>query len=142
MTDSELRLRVNVLNPPKDVRFQMQRGRAELVPPARESGRALQFDFTVRIGKRPNGEPNFLGAMTQGPPDARFVYVNSGTLAGQPESCWTRRAKIPLTGITWALIDAAVRGGVALETEMPGLGRDGGPTCATVKSISWRLANR
>lgn len=141
MTDSELRLRVNVLDPPKDVRIQMQRGRSDLVPPARESRGALQFDFTVRIGKRPNGEPNFLGPMAQGPPDARFVYVNSGTLAGQPESCWTRRAKIPLTGITWTLIEAAHRDGAVLEADMPGVGRDGGPTCAMVKSISWRVAN-
>lgn len=142
MTDTELRLRVHVLDPPEGVRIQMQRGRADLVPPARESGRALEFDFAVRIGERPNGEPNFLGPFTQGPPDGRFVYVNSGTLAGQPESCWTRRAKIPLTGITWALIDAARRSGAVLETDMPGLGRDGGPTCATVKGISWRVGKR
>ena len=137
--DTELRLRVNVIDPPKDVRFQMQRGRSDLVPPARQSPTALQFEFVVRIGERPNGDPNFLGPFTQGPPEARFVYVNSGTLAGQPESCWSRRAKIPLTGITWQLIEAARRKAATLEANMPGRGRDGSPTCATVKGITWQV---
>ncbi|MBA2302328.1 MAG: DNA-3-methyladenine glycosylase I [Acidobacteria bacterium] len=135
----ELRLRINVLDPLKDVRMQLQSGRSDLVSTARESRRALHFDFSVRVGKRPDGRPNFLGPFTQGPPGERFVYVNSGTLAGQPESCWTRRAKVPLTSVTWALIDAARRADAPLETDMPGIGGDGGPTCATVKGVAWRV---
>jgi hypothetical protein len=140
--ETELRLRLNVLDPPTDVRFQMQRGRSDLVPPARQSRHALRFDFAVRIGERPNGDPNFLGPFTQGPPEARFVYLNSGTLAGQADSCWTRRAKIPLTGITWQLIEAARREGAALEADMPGRGRDGSPICASVKVINWQVEKR
>lgn len=139
VTDEDLRLRVNVLDPPKDVRFRVQRGRSDLLPPARESRNTLCFEFAVKVGTRPTGEPNFLGPFAQGPPDARFVYVNSGTLAGQPESCWSRRAKIPLTGISWALVDAARREDAVIETDMPGGGHDGSPTCATVKGISWRV---
>ena len=139
MTDTSLRLRLNVLNPPEGVRFQIQRGRGDLVPPVRAARGALRFDFEIRVGRRPNGQPNYLGPFTQGPPDARFVYVNSGTLAGQPESCWTRRAKIPLIGITWTLIDAAQETGATLEADLPGTGSDGGPTCASVKGITWRL---
>ena len=137
-----LTLRVHVLDPPRGVRFQVQRGRADLVPASRETGRALTFEVPVRVSQRSTGEPNFLGPFAQGPPDARFVYVNSGTLAGQPDSCWTRRAKVPLTGITWAQIQQAQASGVGLETNMPGTGTDGGPTCATVKQIVWRLAAR
>lgn len=140
--EDELRLRINVVNPPEGVRFQMQRGRSELMPPVRESRKALCFDFSVRVGKRAGGEPNFLGPFTQGPPDGRFVYVNSGTLAGQPDSCWTRRAKIPLTSIPWTLIRQARAGDAILDTDMPGVGADGGPTCATVKGVSWRVAAR
>lgn len=139
MPDTELRLRLNVLNPPAGVRFQLQRGRTELVPPVRPSRRTLRFEFAMRVGRRADGAPNFLGRFAQGPPGARFVYVNSGTLAGQPESCWTRRAKIPLAGITWTLIDAARRTDSALEADVPGTGPDGGPTCATVKGIAWRV---
>jgi hypothetical protein len=135
----ELTLRIRVVDPPPGVRFQVQRGRAELVPPARETSRGLCFDLAVRVAQRPTGEPNFLGPFAQGPPDARFVYVNSGTLAGQADSCWSRRAKVPLTGITWPQVRQADASRVALETTMPGTGTDGGPTCATVKQIVWRV---
>jgi len=138
----ELRLRINVVNPPEGVRFQVQRGRSDLVPPTHQSRKALRFDFSVRVGKRPGGEPNFLGPFTQGPPDGRFVYVSSGTLAGQPDSCWTRRAKIPLTSIAWTLIEQARKSDAVVETDMPGSGRDGSPTCATVKGVSWRLGQK
>jgi hypothetical protein len=102
---------------------------------------ALVFDFPVRIAKQASGLPNFLGPYTQGPPAARFVYVNSGTLAGQPDSCWTRRAKVPLTSITWTLIDEARTGDSLLEIEINGTGRDGGPTCGSVRlSSGWRVS--
>jgi hypothetical protein len=138
-TDFSLPLRITIVDPPEGVRLQMQRDRSELVPPARETKSMLRFDFEVRVGKRPNGDPNFLGPFAQGPPDARFVYVNSGTIAGQPESCWSRRAKIPLGGITWKQIDEARSAAVPIETTIPGTGRDGGPTCATVKQVVWRV---
>lgn len=132
--DRELPLRIVVLDPPPDVTFAVQSGRKDLVPPVRSTSRQLVFDLSVRVrDDRPDGRPNFLGPFAQGPRDARFVYVNSGTLAGQSDSCWTRRAKIPLTGITWSLIDEA-EGGM-LEAQMPGIGRDGGPTCATVRNF-------
>jgi len=68
------------------------------------------------------------------------VYVNSGTLAGDPQSCWARRAKVPLGGITWALIRNAQASGHAVETEIAGVGRDGGPACGTVPlRREWRV---
>jgi hypothetical protein len=75
------------------------------------------------------------GAFVQGPRRQRFVYVNIGTYAGQADSCWSRRLKIPLDGIPAKLIGA---GGV-LEAHVPGTGRDGGPNCATVKDFEgWK----
>lgn len=84
--------------------------------------------------------PNFLGPFTQGPRGARFVYVNSGTLAGQANTKWTRRAKVPLSGITWAMIKRAK--GAILEARIDGVGRDGGPACGTVPLLDggWRIA--
>ena len=139
--DDELTLRILVRHPPAGVRFQVQRGRSDLVPPLRASSDELCFECRVRVGER-DGSPNFLGPFAQGPPDARFVYVNSGTLAEQPESCWTRRAKVPLGGITWPMIQAARRQRACIETDMPGTGADGGPTCASVKGIQWRVARK
>jgi hypothetical protein len=135
-----LPLRITVVDPPTGVRFRLQRGRADLVAPVTESSAALRFELEVRVGKRPSGAPNFLGPFAQGPADARFVYVNAGTLAGQPDSCWSRRAKIPLAGITWDLIERTRSAGVLLEARMRGVGSDGGPTCATVKGTTWKVS--
>jgi hypothetical protein len=147
MADSkqpELPLRIIVDDPPRGVTFQMQRGRGDLVPPTHTTVGALVFEFTVRVGQRPTGEPNFLGPFVQGPPSARFVYINSGTLAGQADSCWSRRAKVPLTGITWALLDRVRAGRGVLEAHIQGAGRDGSPVCASVRlrEPGWHVARK
>ena len=103
-------------------------------------GRDLSFDLTVTAA-RVGGVPRFFGDAAQGPPADRFIYVCSGTLAGQAESCWTRRAKVPLKTITWellqrVLLDPAGR----LEARFHGRAGDGGPACATIKLLDegWR----
>ena len=79
---------------------------------------------------------SFLGPFTQGPPASRFVYVNSGTLAGESGTPWTRRAKIPLAGITTAMMRKALAApGVRIEARIEGTARDGGPACATCRPI-------
>jgi hypothetical protein len=139
---TEIALRIVVDNPIPGVRLRLQRGRGELVPPTAESATEVAFDFTVRVdlsGLRK--APNFLGPFTQGPPAARFVYVNAGQNAGQHESPWSRRAKIPLTPITAAQVEQALAPGARLELHYDGRGRDGGPTCATVRlpPDAWQL---
>src|SRR5690242_10619647 len=141
--DRELPLRITVVRPPGGVTFCLQRGKDELAPPSQASEEQISFDFAVRIGgNRPDGMPNLLGAFAQGPPASRFVYVNSGTLAGQEGSCWTRRAKVPLTSISWELIEQVLSTPDAvLEARIAGTGRDGGPACATVPLLEggWRV---
>jgi hypothetical protein len=88
-----LRVRINVLDPPRDVTFRAQRGRDVLVEPASATVGRVTFDLEFRVGSRPGGLPNFLGEFVQGPPAARFVYINSGTYAGQAASPWARRAR-------------------------------------------------
>lgn len=136
-----LRLRINVINSPAGVTLRMQRGRSALVEPSKTTTTVITFDFEVRVGSRPGGLPNFLGEFTQGPPAARFVYVNSGHAAGQAGTTWSRRAKIPLTGITPAQIDQAIKSNAVLAADYEGTGRDGGPTCATVRldGDGWRI---
>lgn len=128
----EVLLRIRVEAPPSSVHFQVQRGRDGLVPSVYRSSSSIEFEFPVRIGTREDGSPNFLGPFAQGPPGARFVYINSGTLAGDAQSCWTRRAKVPLTGISWALIRRARSSGAVVATEIAGVAGDGGPACGTV----------
>lgn len=85
--------------------------------------------------------PNFLGPHVQGPTGERFIYIDIGTYAGQTQTCWSRRLKIPLSGITWDMIDRVLADGESLlETRVPGTGKDDGPSCATVKPFpgwSW-----
>ena len=140
--ESEILVRLIVDGPPRGVTFQMQRGRSELVPPVASTEGQLVFELALRVGHRPTGEPNFLGPFSQGPPHGRFVYINSGTYAGQTNTPWSRRAKIHLRAIPWKLITRAQATGAVIETTIDGTGRDGGPVCASVhlEPSDWTLS--
>jgi Family of unknown function (DUF5990) len=141
MNDREVALRITLIKPPAGVRFAVQRGKADLLEPRSVSAEAIVFEFAIRVrDDRPDGRPNFLGPFSQGPPSARFVYVNSG-MVGEPRS-WTRRAKVPLAGITAAMIANATDGSV-IEAKIAGTARDGGPACATVPLLEegWKFSD-
>ena len=137
----EIPFRIVVTNPLQGVSMQVQRGKDELLPPASSSDLAITFEFDLTVDKVDgNGSLNFLGKYAQGPKDARFVYVNSGTYAAQHITPWARRAKLPLMSITEEQIRKVLAdSGLVIETTMPGVGRDGGPTCASVKGIEWKV---
>jgi Family of unknown function (DUF5990) len=141
----ELPLRITLVQPPTGVTFRLQRGKSELVPPTHSNAEQISFEFTVRIGPpQADDAPNFLGPFTQGPPQDRFVYVNSGTSAGQADSCWTRRAKVKLAGITQAMIDMVLATpGAVLEARIAGKAKDGGPAAATVPLLEggWQVVD-
>lgn len=137
----ELALRVVVLRPPPGVATRMQHGPHGLLDPSSSSGGRLAFDLSVRVGgTRADGGPVLLGPFAHGRPDDRFLYVNSGTAAGEMGSPWSRRAKVKLAGITAEMVRAALaEPGAVIEAAYEGIGRDGGPTCATVKDVEWRV---
>jgi len=143
--ERELTLRIVLEKPPTGVDFGLQKGRGsdyETIQKQRSKTSDLCFEFTVRAkAGRKDAGPTFLGSLVQGPPAERFVYVDSGVCAGQADSCWSRRLKIPLRGITWNMIDRLLDNSRAvLEARVPGTGRDGGPNCATVKPFAgWKL---
>jgi Family of unknown function (DUF5990) len=144
----ELTLRIILEKPPKDVDFGLQKGRGanyETTQTQRSKGKDLSFEFTAGV-KSPGklAPPTFLGPFMQGPPEARFLYIDIGTYAGQMGSCWSRRLKIPLNGITWDMIDRLrADSKLILETRVPGTGKDGGPNCATVKPFEgWKIVRR
>ena len=101
-------------------------------------GNSLVFDFEVTVDLS-GSSPNFLGKYAQGPKDSRFIYVNSGTYAGEHGSVWGRRAKLSLMSITAKQIVTAFENNARIEISMPGVGRDGGPSCASVKGIEWKV---
>ena len=137
----QIPVRIKVLRPLPGVSMMVQRGRDELLPPSSRSLDQLVFDFELTVDTTET-RPNCLGKYAQGPKDARFVYVNSGTYADQ-HSIWGRRAKISLMTITGDQIQAVVlKDGTVLQTEFEGVGRDGGPTCASVKGIAWKVVEK
>ena len=136
--DDELRLRIVLEQPTEGVDFGVQKGRGsiyETIQKQRSNGSDLEFEFSVEV-KSAKTAPVFSGALVQGPAGQRFIYIDVGTCAGQADSRWTRRLKIPLTGITPSMIAA----GSILEARVPGTGRDGGPSCSIVKDFDgWKV---
>ncbi len=124
----------------------MQRGptaTAELVPPTRVDVDSLSFEVTVRLGvPRRGAKLRFLGPYVHGAPESRFLYISSGQPAGDAASCWSRRAKVWLKGITADHVEAVLRKkGAVLEAEIEGTGRDGGPVCASTNVLGeWRVS--
>ncbi len=141
---TEMWLRVILIDPPAGVLFAVQRGRDELLPAFSSTADRICFEFPVYLIDANSQPPRITGAYAQGPAAARFVYVNSGTAAGQVGSCWTRRIKVPLRGLGSALLQSlGTANEYALAAEISGRARDGGPACATVPLLSdWRRMQR
>lgn len=143
--EGELKLRIILENPPSEVDFGLQKGRGtgyETVQKQRSKGTDLCFEFAAKLKGTKKSPPDFIGPIVQGQSSARFVYLDIGTFAGQTETPWNRRLKVPLTGITWDMVARLSKSSDAvLETHVSGTGRDGGPNCGTAKPFAgWRVA--
>jgi len=141
--DQEVNFRVILESPPPGVDYGLQKGGGsnyEVTQKQRSETGDLRFEFDARVKEGKDGQPVFLGPFVQGPPHERFVYLDIGTYAGQSDTPWGRRLKIPLRGITWNEVKQASRGTNLLETRVPGTAKDGSPTCATVKPFAgWKV---
>ena len=140
----ELLVRITVQEPPRGVEWALQLGQTDLLPPTRRSPN-VEFEVSLKIVRRPDGELDLRGPAVQGPRRGRFIYLNSGTRAGQASSCWDRRAKVSLERLL-AVLAADTRDGSSIigEATIVGTGRDGGPACASVPltGAGWRLMPR
>jgi hypothetical protein len=138
-------LRIILVDPPPGVDFGIQEGKGNdyrTLAVQRSKVGKLTLECTIKVkGNRSDGPPNFVGPISQGPPNGRFIYVDIGKSAGQIDSCWQRRIKIPLEGITWEMIESVLDTPKRwLQATIPGTGKDGGPTCATVKPTDgWKV---
>ncbi|MEO8268545.1 MAG: DUF5990 family protein [Aureliella sp.] len=143
-----LTLRTIVINPPPGVDFGIQEGKGndyKTIAIQRSKVGDLTLECTITVkGNRDEGPPNFVGPISQGPPTGRFIYIDIGKSAGQFDSCWQRRIKIPLGGITWEMIDSVLDSPKRLlQATIPGTGKDGCPSCATVKPIDgWKVVKK
>lgn len=142
--ESEIALQIILIKPTPNVVFGLQKGSGndyETVQKQISTSNDLTFTFTIKVkGDRSKDKlPKLSGSFVQGSADNKFVYIDIGTYAGQSDTMWSRRLKIPLTGITWTDIDS-LSGNSMLQSSVPGTGRDGGPNCATVKPFGgWHL---
>lgn len=130
-------------SPPPGVDFGIQKGRGssfETIQTQRSTGGDLSFEFGVDVkGSSVAGRADFGGPIVQGPRGGRFIYIDIGAIAGQRDAAWSRRLKIPLSGITPSQIKKTSSCTHLLEARVPGTGRDGGPSCATVRDFDgWR----
>jgi hypothetical protein len=135
----ELKLRITVESPPSGVDYALQKGKGsayETDQRQRSQGADLAFQFTPAVREGVSDPMSALGGpFVQGPRGQRFVYLDIGACAGQADSFWSRRLKVPLAGITMKMI----RAGGVIEARVPGTGRDGSPSCATVKDFDgWK----
>jgi len=129
----EITLRLTLEHPTAGVDFGLQQGRGslfEIIQKQRSTGRDLKFEFNVAVRTGKDNGPDFAGPFVQGPVGERFFYIDIGTYAGQTNTEWSRRLKVPLSGITWG----EIRSQKTLVAGIPGTGKDGGPSCA----YEWR----
>jgi len=133
----EIPIRIVLVRPPKAVQYALQRGRDEIVSSVRSNGSDLAFDLTLTVsGQLESGAPRFTGPFAQGPAQERFVYITIGTMAGDPQSCWSRRAKIHLSEISWSVVEEAQSTpGSVIAGRFAGTGKKGEPACASMRTV-------
>ncbi|MBI2685397.1 MAG: hypothetical protein HYX27_03700 [Acidobacteria bacterium] len=115
-------LHITLIEPPAGVLFALQNKDNVLSSQIMSTGAGIEFEIPIEVD--PTGRA--FGKFVMGPPAQRFVYINSGTYAGQPNTRWSRRAKIPLANLPV---------GAHIETKINGRAGDGGPCCATVPLV-------
>ena len=142
--NQELHIRIILESPPSGVVFGIQKGKGnqyETILKQKSNNNDLCFEFEISVKEGQTSLPNFTGPYVQGSLNERFIYIDIGTYAGQIDSIWSRRLKIPLRDISSETIKLLLTdSSFILETKVPGTGKDGGPNCATVKPFSgWHL---
>jgi hypothetical protein len=87
------------------------------------------------------GGVDLKGPHIQGPPGARFIYLNWGTIDDAGDFSLFRRAKLWLDAIPLAVLERAREQGV-LVGRLGLTDRKGNPTCAAVRPplIEWSAA--
>ena len=95
------------------------------------------FGAELRVGNdSTQGVPNFLGPYAQGSAQDRFVYLCWGQ---RHFGLWAgfRRAKLPLSGLSWADLETN-----HVHAKVRCTDAKGGPICATVRQefVTWSAA--
>jgi hypothetical protein len=86
-----------------------------------------------------NGTIDFRGPFVHGPRNERFLYLNWGELDEHGAFTLFRRAKIVLSDIRPALVDAALGASGALTCTVDLTDEKGNPSCAKFREIVWNV---
>ncbi|MXV15502.1 DUF5990 family protein [Hufsiella ginkgonis] len=145
--NQEFICRIVLESPNEGVDFSLQEGGGnnyKIVQKQRSDGANLVFECIVRVKQGKDDAPDFLGKQVHGATGDRFIYIDIGKSAGQWDSEWTRRLKVPLRGIGWDTVNILLNEeSFVLQAQVPGKGSDGTPNCATVKPFKgWKLENK
>lgn len=144
--NEEITIQIILERPFPGVLYALQKGTGALYESIQAqvaSDHDLIFDGVIKL--KGDGVkydyPDFGGPLVQGTKTARFLYIDIGRTAKQMGSEWSRRLKIPLTGISWDMVrQLQSLPNSMLQTKVPGIGKDGGPNCATVKPFAgWHI---
>lgn len=122
------------------VHLGVQKGR-EVIETCPADRKSVTFELDFRLGKKPDGSPNFLGPFAQGTTDDRFFYLSWGVKAPGGAFEMFRRLKVRLGHLTWKRIAAAQKSGKPLIVELRlTTAKDGSPLCATPPAdhVAWR----
>jgi hypothetical protein len=138
--DGQLLFRMIMINPTAGVVYGIQKGKGsqfETIQKQLSEGNDLDFECSIPVKFDENNQPVFSGPFAQGPAGGKFIYIDIGSCAGQANTPWSRRLKIPLKDITREMLQQP---GTILETRVQGSNsKDGSPTCGTTKPFNgWK----
>lgn len=110
----------------------------ELLGPTPGDAPAAEWTVECRLGPGRDGAPDVTGPYVQGPPGGRFVYLSWGNVAPDGTFTMFRRAKLLLTAVPSAVLDAAARSG-RLHASLGLSNEAGDPLCARVipPAVTW-----
>jgi hypothetical protein len=135
----EITIRLTIEDPVPGVVYSLQDAASTPVGAVTAGDGALSFDVPVRVAEGPKGARFLGGFVRREGPERRFVYIAIGQQAGDAGSHWNRRVKVDVHTLAPQLLAEALAGRV-IEARLPGRDRrDGGPACATVRPLSWRV---
>ncbi|QIL42363.1 hypothetical protein G7074_25750 [Pedobacter sp. HDW13] len=108
--NTELQLKITLRSPTPGVDFALQKGSGnswQSIQKQNVSSSDISFLFLVGIkGERGRDqEPKLSGPFVQGAAGGKFVYIGIGTYVGQIGTVWSRRLKVPLSAISWDMVD-------------------------------------
>jgi hypothetical protein len=144
MTNTRIKFRIILEKTPLNVCFGLQKGKGtpyETIQKQLGNEQNLSFEGEMQVKRTAAGSYDFLGDCIQGKTTERFIYIGIGTAAGQLNSIWSRRLKVPLREITAEMMSKLNENdSFCLETKVPAIGKDGTPNCATVKPFDgWSI---